>query len=100
MIQRRVIALLVFFFAVGFCIVHLEGEKIRHVREIAGLRGQLLEFDYQGWQAGARLAKLCSPAELRERSEKMALGTMAPGPVVEADGARGEELAAGLIERD
>ena len=99
MIQRRVIALLVFFLAVGFCIVHLEGEKTRYVRQIAGLRGQLLEFDYQGWQAGAQLAKLCSPAELRERSEKMALGTMAPGPVVDVDGAKGEELAAGSTER-
>ena len=100
MIQRRVIALLVFFFAVGFCIVHLEGEKTRHVRKIAEFRGQLLEFDYQRWQVGARMARLCSPAELRERSEKMALGTMAPGPAVETEIAKGDELTAGLTERD
>ena len=96
MIQRRVIALLVFFFVVGFCIVHLEGEKTRYVRQIAEYRGHLLEFDYQGWQAGAQMAELCSPAELRKRSETMALGTMAPGPMVEAEG---EELAAGLTGR-
>ena len=92
--QRRVIAVLVFFFAVAFCIVHLEGQKIRHAREISKLNAQMLEFDYQGWQAGAHLARLCSPAELRQRSETMALGTMAPGYVVEVGGGAGEELAA------
>ena len=97
--QRRVIAVLVFFFAVAFCIVHLEGQKIRHARQIARLNRQLLAFDYQGWQARASLAKLCSPAQLRQRSERMALGTMAPGITVEAGGRSGEELAADLTER-
>ncbi len=97
--QRRVIAVLVFFFAVAFCIVHLEGEKIRHARQISRLNGQLLELDYQGWQARAHLAKLCSPAQLRQRSETMALGTMAPGAVVEAGAGSGEELAADLTKR-
>ncbi len=91
--QRRVIAVLVFFFAVAFCIVHLEGKKIRHAREISRLNAEMLEFDYQGWQASAQLAGLCSPAQLRQRSETMALRTMAPGYVVEAGGEDGEELA-------
>ena len=98
--QRRVVAVMVFFFAVAFCIVHLEGQKIHHARQIARLNRQLLALDYQGWQARACLARLCSPAQLRQRSERMALGTMAPGPVVETGGAKGEELAAGLTERD
>ncbi len=97
--QRRVVAVLVFFFAVAFCIVHLEGEESRHARQIARLNRQLLELDYQGWQARAHLAKLCSPAQLRQRSETMALGTMAPGAVVEAGAGSGEELAADLTER-
>ena len=97
--QRRVIAVLVFFFVVAFCIAHLEGEKIRHARQIARLNRQLLELDYQGWQAKACLAKLCSPAQLRQRSESMALGTMAPESVVEAEGRSGEELAVELTER-
>ncbi len=91
--QRRVVVVLVFFFAVAFCIVHLEGEKIRHARQISSLNGQILELDYQGWQARARLAKLCSPAQLRHRSETMALGTMAPERVIEAGAEGGEELA-------
>ena len=94
--QRRVVAVLVFFFAVAFCIVHLEGEKIRHARQIARLNRQLLEFDYQGWQAEAFLAKLCSPAQLGKRSERMALGTMAPGSIVEAGRGAGEELVTRL----
>ncbi len=97
--QRRVIAVLVFFFAVAFCIVHLEGQKIRHARQIASLNGQMLEFDYQGWQAEACLARLCSPAQLRERSERMALGTMAPGAVAQAGGRAGEELVADASRR-
>ena len=97
--QRRVIAVLVFFFAVAFCIVHLEGEKIHHARQIVRLNRQMLEFDYQGWQAKACLAKLCSPAQLRQRSETMALGTMAPGAVVEAGAGSGEELAVDLTGR-
>ena len=97
--QRRVVAVLVFFFAVAFCIVHLEGEKIRRARQMARLNGQMLEFDYQGWQAKACLARFCSPAQLRQRSERMALGTMAPGIMVEAGGRSGEELAADLTER-
>ena len=99
MIQRRVIAVLVFFFAVAFCIVHLEGKKIRHARQIARLNRQLLELDYQGWQAEAYLAKLCSPAQLRQRSERMALGTMPPESLVELGSRSGEELAADLTER-
>ena len=91
--QRRVIAVLVFFFAVAFCIVHLEGEEIRHARQIARLNRQLLELDYQGWQAEAYLARLCSPAQLRQRSESMALGTMPPGAVAQAGAGCGEELA-------
>jgi hypothetical protein len=84
---------LVFFFVVAFCIVHLEGAKIRHAQQISSLNGQILELDYQGWQARARLAKLCSPAQLRQRSETMALGTMAPERVIEARAQSGEELA-------
>ena len=97
--QRRVVAVLVFFFAVTFCIVHLEGQKIRHARQIARLNRQLLEFDYQSWQAKASLAKLCSPAQLRQRSERMALGTMPPESIVEMGSRSGEELAADLRER-
>ncbi len=92
--QRRVIAVLLFFFVVAFCIVHLEGEKTRHARKIARLNGQMLAFDYQSWQARAELAKLCSPAELRERSERLALATRAPVAAAEAGMASGEELAA------
>ncbi len=91
--QRRVAVVLLFFFGVSFCLVHLEGEKIRHARQISSLNGQILELDYQGWQARARLAKLCSPAQLRQRSETMALGTMAPERVIEAGAEGGEELA-------
>jgi len=91
--QRRVVAVLVFFFAVAFCIVHLEGEKIRHARQISLLNRQLLALDYQGWQSRAHLAKLCSPAQLRQRSERMALGTMPPESIVEAGSRSGEELA-------
>ena len=91
--------MLVFFFAVSFCIVHLEGEKIRYARQISQLNGQILEFDYQGWQSRARLAKLCSPAQLRQRSESMALGTMAPESLVEVGSESGEQLAADLAER-
>ena len=91
--QRRVIAVLVFFFAVAFCIVHLEGSKIRHARQIARLSGQMQELDYQGWAVQARLAGLCSPGQLRERSEKMALGTMAPESVVGVEGRSGADLA-------
>ena len=93
--QRRVIAVLVFFFVVAFCIVHLEGSKIRHARQIARLNGQMQELDYQGWAVQARLAELCSPGQLRQRSETMALGTMPPENVVEAESRSGEELAAG-----
>ncbi len=93
--QRRVIAVLVFFFAVGFCVVHLEGSKIRHARQIARLNEQMQELDYQGWAVQARMAELCSPGQLRERSATMALGTLAPESVVEAQGRSGEELAAG-----
>ena len=91
--------MLVFFFAMALGVVHLEAEKIRYAREIARLNGRILELDYQGWQAQARLAKLCSPAELRQRSERLALGTMAPESMVEAGGRSGEELAADLAER-
>ncbi len=91
--QRRVVVVLVFFFAVAFCTVHLEGEKIRHAQQISSLNGQILELDYQGWQARARLAKLCSPAQLRQRSQTMALGTMAPERAIEAGAQSGEELA-------
>ena len=97
--QRRVVAVLVFFFAVAFCIVHLEGEKIRRARQMARLNGQMLEFDYRGWQARAHLAKLCSPAQLRQRSASMALGTMAPAVMAQAGGGGGEELAGDLAER-
>ena len=97
--QRRVIAVLVFFFAVAFCIVHLQGRKIHHARQISRLNGQILELDYQGWQARAFLARLCSPAQLRQRSERMALGTMAPGAVAQAGAGGGEELAVDLTER-
>ena len=91
--QRRVVVVLVFFFAVAFCLVHLEGEKIRHARQISSLNGQILDLDYQGWQARARLAKLCSPAQLRQRSETMALGPMAKERVIEVGAEGGEELA-------
>ena len=97
--QRRVVAMLVFFFAVAFCLVHLEGEKIRYARQISLVNGQMLELDYQGWQARARLAKLCSPAQLRQRAETMALGTMAPEAVVGTGAESGEQLAADLRER-
>ena len=97
--QRRVVVMLVFFFAVAFCLVHLEGEKIRYARQISRLNGQMLELDYQGWQARARLAKLCSPAQLRQRSESMPLGTMAPENVVEIGAQSGEQLAVGLPQR-
>ena len=97
--QRPVAAMLLFFFAVSFCLVHLEGKKIRYARQISVLNGQMLELDYQGWQTRARLAKLCSPAQLRQRSESMSLGTMAPEDVVEVGAQSGEQLAVGLTER-
>ena len=88
--------MLVFFFVVSFCIVHLEGSKIRHARQISRLNGQMRELDYQGWAVQARLARLCSPEQLRQRSGTMALGTLAPESVVEARGQSGERLAAGV----
>ena len=97
--QRRVAAVLLFFFGVSFCLVHLEGKKIRYARQISVLNGQLLELDYQQWQARARLAKLCSPAHLRQRSASMPLETIAPKDVVDPGVESSEQLAVGLLER-
>ena len=91
--QKRLVVLLVFCFAVAFGVVHLESQKVRYARQIARLNNRMLELDYQRWQGQLKLAKLCSPAELRERSEKLALGIMAPSYIVRTSGESGEELA-------
>ena len=95
MIQRRLIAVLVFFFAVAFVVVHFEARKVRHARQIARLNRQVLQLSYQQWDAQATLAELCSPTQLLQRTSQMALGTIAPSPVVPVESHSGQELAAG-----
>lgn len=85
MMQKRLIAVILFFFVLAFTVVHLQAQKIRYARRIAQLNTQLVQLNYQQTQAQLRLAELSSPAELLERTSAMALGTVAPNPTPVAD---------------
>ena len=87
MTQKRLIAVLFFFFVTGLAVAHLEAQKVRCARRIAYLNRQALQLSYQQWHAQARLARLCSPAELLDRTSQMALGTVAPNAILTAEGA-------------
>ena len=91
--QRRLVAVLIFLFAIAFVLVHLEGKKVRLAREICGLNGRVVQLSYERWEARARLAELCSPAQLQDRSERMALGTVAPATLIRLESDGGEVLA-------
>src|SRR3990170_9143905 len=93
MTQKRLIVVLVFFFVVAFAVAHLEAQKIRYARRIAYLNNQVLQLSYQQWQAQASLARLCSPAELLQRTSGMALSTVAPTAIVAGEIQSGEALA-------
>ena len=95
MTPKRLIAVLLFFFAVAFAVAHLETQKVRYAGRIARLNRQIVQISYQQWDAQASLAKLCSPAELLQRTSGMALGTIPPRAIVPAEGlGAAEELAA------
>lgn len=94
MTQKRLIAVLVFFFAVACAVAHLETQKVRYARRIARLNRQIVQLSYQQWDSQTSLAKLCSPAELLQRTSGMALGTIPPRAIVPAPGVlTSEELA-------
>jgi len=93
MTQKRLLAVLVFFFVVAFAVAHLEAQKIRYARRIAYLNNQVLQLSYQQWQAQATLARLCSPTELLQRASGMALSAVAPTAIAAGDIQSGKELA-------
>ena len=94
MTPKRLIAVLLFFFVTALAVAHLEAQKVRSARRIACLNRQVLQLSYQQWHEQARLAKLCGPAELLQRTSQMALGTVAPNAILAADAAApGTELA-------
>ena len=93
MTQKRLMAALAFLFVVAFTVAHLEAQKIRYARRIAYLNSQVLQLSYQQWQAQASLARLCSPAELLQRTSGMALSTIAPTAIVAGEVQSGKELA-------
>ena len=96
MTQKRIIAVLLFFFVLAFTVAHLQAQKIRYARRIAQLNTQIVQLDYQQWQARMRLAELSSPAELLERTSAMALGTVAPNPTPVAGSSQfSQDLAVG-----
>lgn len=88
----RAIALLLFVFGVSLLLVDLQVQKVRERREIVQLEERLRQLNYQRWQNQAGLAQLCSPGELEERSNRMALGTIPP-KVVGLRDEGGERLA-------
>ena len=95
MTPKRLIAVLLFFFVTALAVAHLQAQKVRYARRIAYLNHRVLQLNYHQWDEQAQLAKLCSPAALLERTSQMALGTVAPNPILAADGtAAGGELAA------
>ena len=85
MTQKRLIAVILFFFVLAFTVAHLQTQKIRYARRIAQLNTQIVQLDYQQAQDRLRLAELSSPAQLIERTSAMALGTVAPNPTPVAD---------------
>ena len=87
---RRAIVVLLFCFAVTMSIVHMEAMKVGYARRIAQLNQQMVELEYQQWAGQMQLARLCSPEQLRERSEKLALGTIAPAYAASAEQSGGE----------
>ncbi len=91
--QRRLIAVLIFLFTIAFVLVHLEGKKVRLAREVCGLNSRVVQLSYDRWETRARLAELCSPAQLQDRSERMALGTVAPATLIRLESDGGEVLA-------
>ena len=94
MTPKRLIAVLFFFFVTAFIVTHLQAQKVRSARHIAHLNRRLLQLSYQQWDEQARLARLCGPAELIQRTSQMALGTVAPNAILAADAAApGTELA-------
>lgn len=93
MSQRRLVAVLLFLFTIAFVVVHLEGIKVRLAREICGLNGRIVQLSYERWESRARLAELCSPGQLQARSERMALGTVAPATLIRLEAVGGEVLA-------
>ncbi|NIA07673.1 MAG: hypothetical protein GWP14_08600 [Actinobacteria bacterium] len=94
MTQKRLIAVLLFFFVTAFAVAHLEARKVRSAGRIAHLNRRVLQLSYQQWDAQARLARLCGPAELLQRTSRMALGTVAPNTILAADATTaGTELA-------
>ena len=95
----RAMALVVFGFLLCFVLVHLEGEKVRAGRAIAGLRGQIRRLDYERWALQARLAGLVSPGELEERWASMPTGALPPMRMVAAESGSGEAVAVGQVGR-
>ena len=94
MTQKRLIAVLLFFFVTALAVTHLEAQKVRCARRISHLNRRVLQLSYQQWDEQARLARLCGPAELIQRTSQMALGTVAPNAILAADAAApGTELA-------
>ena len=93
MSPKRAIVLAIFCFLIALSIVHLEAQKVGHARQIVRLNGRMMDLDYQHWQAQLKLAQLISPAQLRQRSEKLALGTIAPRDALQAVKQTSEQLA-------
>jgi len=94
MTPNRLIAVLLFFFVTALAVTHLQAQKVRSARRIAHLNRRVLQLSYQQWDEQARLARLCGPPELIQRTSRMALGTVAPNAIIAADAAApGTELA-------
>ena len=93
MTHKRLIVILLFFFVMAFAVTHLQAQKVRSQRRIANLNRRLVQLRHEHKQSQLRLAGLCSPAELLERTSGMALGTVAPYPFAPAEVGDAQYLA-------
>ena len=94
MTHKRLIAVLTFFFVMAFAVAHFQARKVRSARRIARINRQLVQLSHEHRQSQLLLARLCSPAELLERTSGMAVGTVAPYPIAPAEAGAGQQLAA------
>ena len=94
MTHKRLITVLLFFFVMAFAVAHMEAQKVRSERRIASLNRRLVQLSHEHKESQLRLASLCAPAELLDRTSEMALGTVAPYPIAPAQAWASQELAA------